>query len=373
MKILALHGYTQSGPSFQCKVQRLHSHLEKHFPGAEFCFPTGPIRLRPSEKALGLGPQQYNADALAAAKNANNRPDPDDIDAYAWHTLHTTQDPPPGYQQSLDTLAEVLKREGPFDGILGFSQGTILAVMIASLLEGNPRREAFEHAQREYPDSFPFPGSYMHLDHPPLKFGITYGALMGVGKKYAWLYNKPLIQTPFLHFSGLYDPVVSDKMSRAVENARIGGDRAVRIVHPGAHNVCVGSKYLQAVVDFIKGVEDYSEPPTPEYSLPPEQQHTVSLPLDFLDWKLNGSMQRARADSSHSLSDKSTSNDSQTTFSHMKPKIRRRMPLSRTASFKRFPRHAKFHALANSTFDSTTNVTIEIRISPAPSEHSFIL
>ncbi|KAL8784390.1 MAG: hypothetical protein Q9213_003990 [Squamulea squamosa] len=372
MKILALHGYTQSGTSFQRKIQRLKYHLEENFRDVDFCFPTGPIRLRPSEKAQALGSQQHGADANAEAFNSTDRPDPDDIDAYAWHTLHNVQDPPPGYELSLDVLADVLRSEGPFDGVLAFSQGTILAVMIASLLEGSPRREAFVRFQQEYPEAFPYPESYKYLHHPPLKFGITYGALMGVGKKYSWLYEKPLIHTPFLHFRGLYDPVVSVKMAQNVENARIGGDKAIRIVHQGAHNVCVGAEYLDAVTDFINGLEYYTEPPTPEAQQISQELHTIKLPLDFMEWKFDRTLQKPCPELLNSASDDSTSDASQPISSHPRHKrLRYRLPLNRAASSKRFSRYTTTTSTTSRDLAPRAlgNLWIEIKISPVASNH----
>ncbi|KAI4234030.1 MAG: hypothetical protein LQ349_004045 [Xanthoria aureola] len=371
MKILALHGYTQSGPSFQRKVRRLQYRLEESFPDVEFCFPTGPIRLRPSEKAQAFGLRQHGADANAKAFGSTDRPDPDDIDAYAWHTLHAVQDPPPGYQQSLDILADVLRREGPFDGVLAFSQGTILAVMIASILEGSPRREAFVRFQQEWPEAFPYPESYKNLHHPPLKFGITYGALMGVGKKYSWLYDKPLIHTPFLHFRGLYDPVVSVKMAQTVENARIGGDKAIRIVHPGAHNVCVGAKYLDAVTDFIQGLEYYAEPPTPEPQQISQELHTINQPLDFMDWKFNRTLPKpCRGSLKKPVSGDSIPGVSQPISSHPKQKrMRRRLPLSRVASSKRSPSDTTGTASRDLAPKPLGEIWIKMKILPIASRH----
>ena len=370
MKILALHGYTQSGPSFQRKVRRLQYRLEEKFPDVEFCFPTGPIRLRPSEKAQAFGLRQHGADADADPSNSTDRPDPDDIDAYAWHTLHTIQDPPPGYEQSLDILADVLRSEGPFDGVLGFSQGTVLAVMIASILEGSPRRAAFVRFQQEWPEAFPYPESYKNLQHPPLKFGITYGALMGVGEKYSWLYDKPLIQTPFLHFRGLYDPVVSVKMVQNVENARIGGDKAIRIVHPGAHNVCVGAEYLNAVTDFIKGLEYYAEPRAPEPQQISRELHEINQPLDFMDWKFNRTLQKPCLESLTPVPDDSITNVSEPISSQTRQKrLRHRLPISKAASSKRLPSHTTSTASRDLAPKPLGKIWMKIRILPIASNH----
>lgn len=303
MKILALHGYTQSGLGFQQKTKRLQSHLSSVFAGAEFCFPTGPIRLRPSEKTPLLGAQHYDADASSssaeAPKGFHDRPDPNDIDAFAWFALHGYCDPPVGFAQSLDALADVLRVSGPFDGILGFSQGALLAVMVASLLEGSTRRAAFERAGQRSADALPFPESFKNLKHPPLKFGITYGALMGMGKKYAAFYGKPRVHTPFIQFSGRWDPVVGVEMAQAVQNARIGGSKSVTVLHPGAHIVCTGVRYLDAVVDFIKGLECES------VSHETELRQALELQYTLFTGRLPPMKEPCSDDSTQSLSDES--------------------------------------------------------------------
>ena len=363
VRILALHGYTQSGPGFQRKIQKLQSHLENIFPGVQIYFPTGVVRLRPSDKALGVSPQQSEPPTSCDSPHTNDRSDPDDIDAYAWHTLHDTRDPPTGFEDSLDTLADILRTEGPFDGILGFSQGAVLAVIIASLLEGEFRREAFKRAQEEFPGSFPYPLSFKILGHPPLKFGITYGALMAQGKKYAALYRDPLIHTPFIHFCGCWDPVVGVEMAQAVENAQIGGDRCVRMTHPGAHIVPVGLKYLYAVSDFIKdyylGTKDLGFAGNIL-----EQQLTLRLPM-----QLSGtSITMLRADSTPSESDDSASND---------PVNRSRQTRQRRVRMRHLPgykpvRISRRAFLEGSTANSYERITAELQILTSPREAMYL-
>lgn len=330
MKILSLHSYTQSRPSFQQKIKRLQLHLSSAFPGAEFCFPTGPIQLRPSQKIPLLRAHHHDADASSSAevpKGFQDRPDPDDIDAFAWFALHGSCDPPIGFVQSLDALADVLRASGPFDGVLGFSQGALLAVMVASLLEGSTRRAAFARARERSAEAFPFPESFKNLKHPPLKFGITYGTLMGVGKKYAAFYGKPRIETPFIQFSGLWDPVVGMEMAQAVQNARIGGSKSVTVFHPGAHIVCTGVKYLDAVVDFIKGLECES------VSQETELRQALELQCSLVTGRLPPTKELSSDDSTESLSD-----ESQDMSEHVKNKVRSKRPMGGTASFKCFHR-----------------------------------
>ncbi|KAL4995963.1 hypothetical protein BDV10DRAFT_173432 [Aspergillus recurvatus] len=97
-----------------------------------------------------------------------------------------------------------------------------------------------------------YPESYKSLNHPPLKFGITYGAYMGTNPMFEAFYSEPLIETPFLHFMGEFDPVVPSDMVAAVDRAKIGGSRRRKMMHPGAHAIPVGNRYHEAVVDFIR-------------------------------------------------------------------------------------------------------------------------
>jgi hypothetical protein len=42
---------------------------------------------------------------------------------------------------ALDSIAEVIRQHGPFDGVIGFSSGACIAALIASLLEDGRKQE----------------------------------------------------------------------------------------------------------------------------------------------------------------------------------------------------------------------------------------
>lgn len=85
VKILALHGYTQSGPGFQRIFHKLQSHLEKALPGVQVCLTTGVVRLRPGEKALGVSSRQSEPPASDNNIYPNDKFDP----TISMHTLGT--------------------------------------------------------------------------------------------------------------------------------------------------------------------------------------------------------------------------------------------------------------------------------------------
>ena len=120
MKILMLHGYAQNSDTFQRKMRRLEERLRTTFPNTEFTWPEGALRLRVDDiPGHDTQPQHSTLNP----------------DLRAWFHLRYVQDPPHGLFESLDLIAGVLEREGPFDGIVAFSQGTVLAAMVASRLQ----------------------------------------------------------------------------------------------------------------------------------------------------------------------------------------------------------------------------------------------
>ncbi|KAL5343850.1 hypothetical protein BJX70DRAFT_351903 [Aspergillus crustosus] len=74
---------------------------------------------------------------------------------------------------------------------------------------------------------------------------------MGVDPIFSAFYENPVIETPFMHFMGEFDPVVPSEMAAAVAKSQWGGVKRQRILHPGAHAIPIGKRYHEAVVDFI--------------------------------------------------------------------------------------------------------------------------
>ncbi|EPS26890.1 hypothetical protein PDE_01830 [Penicillium oxalicum 114-2] len=246
-----LHGYTQSGPLFHAKSRALVKHIQKTFPTHEVIasYPTGPLRLRPSD-IPGYEPSEGNAAAT----------EEDEIEAYGWFRRSNTADPPlyQGLEDGLAAVAKVLSEEGPFDGVIGFSQGAAMVSMVASLLE-NGRQEAFARFEKAdangvsgipYPASFAAPG----LKHPPFKFAIAYSGFPSPGPRYRGFYESPPLQTRILHILGTLDAVVEESRSRALIDVCAGQPEAEGLVvwHPGGHFLPSQRPYLDAAVRFIR-------------------------------------------------------------------------------------------------------------------------
>ncbi|KAL4884708.1 serine hydrolase FSH [Aspergillus karnatakaensis] len=247
LKLLMLHGYTQSGPLFHAKSRALVKHITKAFPLHEISaiYPTGPLRLNPAD-IPGYTPQEGSGSTDAAEET--------ETESYGWYRRSNTADPPlyVGLEDGLDAIAKVLGEEGPFDGVIGFSQGAAMAAMVVSLLE-EKRQEAFKLFSAAG-EGFKYPASFEALNHPALKFALCYSGFRSPGERYKAFYESPPIQTPILHVLGSLDAVVDEGRSRTLIEACAGdpeGEGKV-VWHPGGHFLPSQRPYLDAAVRFIR-------------------------------------------------------------------------------------------------------------------------
>ncbi|KAH7127126.1 dihydrofolate reductase [Dendryphion nanum] len=252
LKILMLHGYTQSGPLFHAKTRALEKNLQKSFPaGISLHYPTAPRRLSPADVPF-LQPAAKDSDTNGVQE------EPEEVDAWGWWQRKGDSIPYEyeGLEDGFGHIAQLLKSEGPFDGVIGFSQGGAATGMVASLLEPN-RRAAFEKLYPEggmlYPDSFSTKtGDTEEPIHPPLKFAVSYSGFAAQDSSLYKAFYEPKIQTPMLHFIGSLDTVVDEKRSLALVEACETSEGRV-VYHPGGHFLPSSQKvYVQALIGFIK-------------------------------------------------------------------------------------------------------------------------
>lgn len=157
-----------------------------------------------------------------------------------------------GIEEGLRCVADCIRAEGPFDGVVGFSQGAAAAAMVASLLEGEVRKEAFERKKEKggmaYPTSFL--GEVDGFVQGPLKFAVCYSGFRAPGKAYEGFYE-PKIRTKVLNVLGQVDVVVDEVRGRQLVGVCEGGEGRV-VVHPGGHFVPSQKPWLDAVVGFVR-------------------------------------------------------------------------------------------------------------------------
>lgn len=301
MRILCLHGFTQSGALFRTKTRALEKALQKRFPaapkpgslpsypgGVEFVYPTGHVRVQharfPSDDD-DHGDAEAREEAWGWWLHREARPGT----AMPSRLLPGQEYHLDGLDESIENLKGFMREQGPFAGVLGFSQGAALAVMLACLLEGGG--DAAVRAGREGGSAVEDGGEGAGReatggDGPvrhqlqPFRFAVVCSGFRApLGTALDAVYARGLA-APSLHLIGTVDTIVSEERSLAlVEACRFGNDappaagkgaagegrekgssggggeaesRHRVLYHPGGHFVPAGQKGpADAVAGFI--------------------------------------------------------------------------------------------------------------------------
>jgi dienelactone hydrolase len=122
-RLLCLHGYTQTGALLKRKLAALEKSVQGRWPGAQFTYPTAPHTAKAEwvdaedgdayAKAWWLQEEEEEAGSPGGGSGSSrSRP------RYE------------GWEASWELLEEVASRSGPFDAVLGFSQGAALAALL---------------------------------------------------------------------------------------------------------------------------------------------------------------------------------------------------------------------------------------------------
>ncbi|KAK0725992.1 serine hydrolase FSH [Lasiosphaeris hirsuta] len=235
VRILMLHGYTQSGPLFRAKTRAVEKLLAKTLAPLNLVptliYPTGPSHLSPGD-VPGFVPSSQDAPGA-------------ETDAWAWFRLDDGRGTYNRLDEGMRTLAaamaEVTAGGEVVDGVVGFSQGAAMASMLASAMDpdrgiGAEEDEGWVEAVREANGGKPF------------KFAALYSGFYAVPERLQWLYE-PKVRTPTLHFLGSLDTVVDESRTRGLV------DRCqdpLVIVHPGGHYVPVNREWVMPLAGFVR-------------------------------------------------------------------------------------------------------------------------
>ncbi|KAI1097520.1 serine hydrolase-domain-containing protein [Jackrogersella minutella] len=238
LKILMLHGYTQSGPVFSSKTKALSKLLIKALSPAPFnlhpvlLFPTAPLRLRPSDVPGYVPSEEGGADD----------DDDDASDSWAWFRKDEATGAYRGFEEGMQSIAAAVAEAGGVDGVCGFSQGGAVAALVAAALE-HPRRDPPAADNNSWVAALRAANRDRALD-----FCVVYSGFYAPPQSLQWLYE-PHISTPTLHFLGSLDTVVEESRSQGlVDRCR---DPSV-VVHPGGHYVPVAKDWVMALVGWLR-------------------------------------------------------------------------------------------------------------------------
>ncbi|KAK6001631.1 hypothetical protein QM012_002121 [Aureobasidium pullulans] len=246
-----LHGFAQSGPMFEQKTAFIRD---------EICRALSVVSIREARDprfTFVEAPFALTRDALPSfdLDGAKQQCGYETPDAYTW--WHLTGKTPPflynGLDVSLSSIANTILKQGPFDGIIGFSQGAAFAAMVASLLE-HGRKDSFDKA--ETLGGMPYPSAFVtgtSVIQPPLKFVVAMSGFAGTGVPPYQAFYHPKIATPSLHLLGASDNFIKSAMSQKLLDAFV---EPKVLVHQGGH-VVPQAEHLEESVElshFLKFV-----------------------------------------------------------------------------------------------------------------------
>lgn len=215
LRVLCIHGYRQNGGSFREKTGALRKLLKK---SVELVFMDAPLTV-------------HSPDICHDSKTSSGpigEADPrgwwfSDVSARSFSAQQQCE-VSLGLDQSVTVVRDTIRSQGPFDGILGFSQGAAFVAMLCSLQEQNLEPE------------FNF------------RFAILVAGFKSACLEHERFY-KSTLQIPSLHVFGQEDRVIPDHMSKDL--LPVFDDPQI-LTHPGGHFVPAASAHRQTYQDFLK-------------------------------------------------------------------------------------------------------------------------
>lgn len=230
-KVLMLHGYVQSGKIFSSKTGGLRKSLKKL--GYELYYPTAPIKLDKQLIAkLHGSSEKGKAEDIDIASEYSSSNTAEDL--YGWYLIDKTRLGEYKLEQAtFDSLHDYVVQNGPFDGIMGFSQGAGIAGYL--LTDFNGILNLSEEEQ------------------PPIKFFVSFSGFRLAPEAFQEAYNKKKLTTPSLHVQGELDSVVTEARAGALYDCFEPSSRTL-IKHPGGHFVPSAKRFVLQIGGWLQNV-----------------------------------------------------------------------------------------------------------------------
>ncbi|CDS04144.1 hypothetical protein LRAMOSA07098 [Lichtheimia ramosa] len=224
LRILCLHGMVQNGTIFRKKTAVLRKKLDKI---ADLVYVTGPHLI--------TDPKYTSEAARKAAADPNAS---EELKPYGWwfpisSYANTEEGYYAGFKESVEYLKDVLVKEGPFDGIFGFSQGACLAAVMAELLEN---RSLMPHLVSP------------EFEHPAFRFAIVAAGFKPESQDATQNLFKGKIKTPSMHLIGEADSLIVPERMLALADVF---EDPIIFKHPGGHLVPTNAASRNDILAFV--------------------------------------------------------------------------------------------------------------------------
>jgi len=130
-----------------------------------------------------------------------------------------------GYEESLELVVHVITNQGPFDGVLGFSQGAALVSLLCQLQQDNPKL----------------------FGHCSFKFAIFVSGFKSLVKPHKSHYGAA-IQLPSFHTIGTADQVIPAHSSEELSQHFLS---PVNYLHNGGHYIPASIELREQMRTFL--------------------------------------------------------------------------------------------------------------------------
>ncbi|KAJ2159834.1 Ovarian cancer-associated protein 2 [Coemansia sp. RSA 552] len=221
MRVLCLHGYTQNAERFRARTGPFRRGLKRSL---ELVYMTAP------HAATDFQPQSTEAE-------------PDGPSAAWWNR---SGDVWAEIRLSIQSIGKVIREQGPFDGILGFSQGSGMAAVLLALLQAARKPEVLRADAEVAAAVQDLSGC------PELRFAFLFAGFYPDLPQFDRLTRGHKIQIPSLHMVGMTDAIVPRE--RGEQLAQQAFADALLLTHEGGHFVPCNAawrKQYQAFIDKL--------------------------------------------------------------------------------------------------------------------------
>ncbi|EFO26377.2 hypothetical protein LOAG_02110 [Loa loa] len=217
LRVLCLHGYQQNATVFRDKSGSFRRPMKKY---VDFVFMNAPHEVEWEHASVTSGDEVSASIAPAECRGW----------WYVAERFHTKEvKDHEGFEESVQAVTDFARKEGPFDGILGFSQGATLAFLLSALKQKGD----------------------VNID---FRFLILVSGFPSRNLEHQKLNRMAHPNLPCLHVFGETDKVVSHELSaKLVEN--FDRDMVVVVEHPGGHMMPSMSKYKMMIDKFFEIVK----------------------------------------------------------------------------------------------------------------------
>lgn len=210
LKILALHGYRQNAEKFKKITKPLVDALS---PWVNFVYVTAPheVLLVDDPDDLEVG-DKLNKNQFGWFFNRDN----------LTNRGIRNGGPATGFEETITLIESIVETYGPFDGILGFSQGACLVALLCDLQHRRLIKTKFNFAI--------IISGFKSKCLPHLK------------------YFSDIIPIPTLHVIGDDDRIIPTNMSELLAEAF---EESIIVRHPGGHLIPTTPEHMEEYHNFI--------------------------------------------------------------------------------------------------------------------------